>query len=158
MLPWFSSWHLEGCLLIVLIWQRKRGRKLSGVSSFKGTNLFMRPLPWPYVNLIISQRPHLQISHRCHLLLPPTPAQVLVTRIFFKVSFILFIAKICLPLIYLLQKLIGHLKFYLEKQRTKKSLNNLEKEQSWWTTITWLQDWCDLWFFQWSRMDVRVGL
>ena len=50
----------------------KERKQLAGV-SFKDTNPFLRHLPWPHVNLIISQRSHLQISHRCHLLLPPLP-------------------------------------------------------------------------------------
>ena len=41
---------------------RERKSKLSGVSSYKGTYLTIKvPPSWPHLNLITSQRPHLQI-------------------------------------------------------------------------------------------------
>lgn len=69
-----ASWLVDGHLLAVcshafflehMQGEGRRGSKLSGVPSYKGTNPILRgPPSWPHLNLVTSQRPLLQVpSH-----------------------------------------------------------------------------------------------
>ena len=46
----------------VLTWQRERDSKLSGVPSHEGANPILRGPSWLHLTMIMSQRPHPQIS------------------------------------------------------------------------------------------------